>query len=574
MRIGVYMIPGTGPGRPPEQQHNPEKKPPRSDQVSEIARAAIPMGAEGTSIDPKRVKVEEETFVSAWEFTDRGDHWTCTQKFSDDELNLLNGKQFPATQQNFREIGRLLGMRGSPQAEFLKKLGIAIDPETRIFTFPHRNTLKKNLEEYRQQNPSFPKLKLKKASEILAPTEFLKILLDNDAIFSDPPEIIHDISCHIIPLLLSVFQNPEAYIDFKKKISSATTDVLAILENAENNFESFIAPTNQLLTKKGQKPIDKEEWQSLQDLLEYSLSGCLDTLTANLENLILRKDYNFILFQDQLRVIQGTRNNPWQEAWKKALNLSPEQFDDLKKIADSARSRTLLLALYVPQILTFVEQLRQNLQQQTDLNPVLKPTLEPALARLPVLLFSGEKLDLDVEVGEILLHLLIDEASKQGIPVDYPQLRRDLCGIFEKAEIPVKPEPDPVFQKVTNFKTQLLGQFEAAKQDSKDFLQELNDILDDNDKDRIEEKSWNGMRGILQDSIIKAADRLTGVLIQGFTHPNNKPDSDKELSDMFIGLVSKYAESDLNEESEIVMDTLCAIFSKAGIPVDFRDGGM
>lgn len=575
MQVEVYMIPGTGPGSSPKQQHpNQEKSDPLTQQVSMIARSAILKGAEVTPIDPKRFKVEEETFVSAWEFTDLGDHWTCTQKFSDDELNLLNGKQFPATQKNFERMMALMGEPDSKKANFLKNFGFAIDPQTKTLTIPKKNTLEQKLENYREQHPSFPELKMEEASEIVAPAEFLKILLENDVIISDPPELIHDLSCHIIPLLLSIFENQKDYKPFREKTSSSLTIVAAELEKAKTNFEIFIAPVNQILKKRGQMPIKRDEWSRVQDLLEFSLSGCIDNLTGDIYKFILFKNHNRLLFDLQLFVIQGSRTQPWQEVWKKALNLSPEQFAVLKKIADSERTRILLLALYVPQISALVKQLEKNLEGQTDLNPVLKPILEPAFARLPVLLFSGEKLDLDVEVGEILLHLLIDEASKQGIPVDYPLLRQDLCGIFENAEIPVKPEPDPIFQKVTTYTTQLLEQFKAAEQDSEDFLQELNKILDDNDKDRIEEKSWNGMREILQNLIQKAADQLTGVLIQGFTQPNYKPDRDKQLSDTFIGLVSKYAESALEEESEIVIDTLCAIFSKAGIPVDFREGGM
>jgi hypothetical protein len=130
------MIPGTGPGRPPKQQHpNQEKSDPLPQQVSMIARSAILKGAESTSIDPKRVKVEEETFVSAWEFTDRGDHYECTQKCSDDELNLLNRKQFPATQKKFSQIRELLGNPGSLKAEFLKNFGIFYDLETKLYIF-------------------------------------------------------------------------------------------------------------------------------------------------------------------------------------------------------------------------------------------------------------------------------------------------------------------------------------------------------------------------------------------------------------------------------------------------------
>lgn len=568
------MIPGTGPSKPPEQQHNPEKPDPLAHRVDSIARAAIPKGAEGTSIDPKRVKVEE-TFVSAWEFTDCGNHWTCTQKLSEDELNQLNGKQFPASQQTIEETRELLGKPGSPKAEFFKNFGIFYDLETSTLHIPKRNTLEKKLEEYREQNRSFPQLKMVQATEIVAPAEFLKILLENDVIFSDPPELAHDVSCHIIPLLQTVFENPEAYTPSREKISSTISNISAELEKAQNDFKSFIAPINQLLIKRGEKPINSEEWSRIQDLLEYSLSGSVDFVTANLDKFILKEELNFLLFQTQLRVIRGTSMQRWQQAWKKELNLSPKEFDDLKVIADSDRTRILLLALYVPQISALVEQLEKNLKGQTSLNPQLESILKPALARLPVSLFFGEKLDLDVEVGESLLHLLIDEESKQGIPIDYPQLRQKLCEIFKKAEIPVKPEADPIFLKVTDSKTKLLKEFEKAEKNPEDFLQNLNEILEEETDTELTLESWKEMEPFLKDSIETAASQVLGTLIHSFTNPKYEPESEKQLNDTFIGLVNTLAQRrGLKEERDTVINALSAIFQKARIPVDFRDGGI
>jgi len=574
LKVGVYMIPGTGPSKPREQQHhNPEKPDPLAYQVDSIARAAIPKGAESTSIDPKRVKFEE-TFVSAWEFTDCGNHWTCTQKLSEDELNQLNGKQFPASQQTIEETRELLGKPGSPKAEFFKNFGIFYDLQTSTLHIPKRNTLEKKLEEYREQNRSFPQLKMVQATEIVAPAEFLKILLENDVIFSDPPELAHDVSCHIIPLLQTVFENPEAYTPSREKISSTISSISAELEKAKDDFKSFIAPINQLLIKRGEKPINSEEWSRIQDLLEYSLSGSVDFVTANLDKFILQKELNFLLFQTQLRVIRGTSMQRWQQAWKKELKLSPKEFDDLKVIADSERTRILLLALYVPQISALVEQLEKNLKGQTGPNPQLEPILKPALARLPVSLFFGEKLDLDVEVGESLLHLLIDEASKKN-PVDYPQLRQKLCEIFKRAEIPVKPEADPIFQKVTDSKIKLFIELENAKKNPEDFLQNLNEILEEETDTELTLESWKEMEPFLEDSIETAASQVLGTLIQGFTNPKYEPESEKQLNDTFIGLVSTLAERrGLEEERDTVINALTAIFHKARIPVDFRGGGM
>lgn len=568
------MIIGPDPP-PPFFSSGSRKEEPTTIKISQVAKDVLAdIVTVSPALDLKRVKVEEETFVSAWNFEDLGDSYRCTQKLSDDELNTLNGKQFPATQQTIEEIRELLGKPGSPKAEFLKNFGIFYDLQTSTLQIPKKITLEKKLEDYREQKRSFPQLSIVQATEIVAPAEFLKILLKNDVIFSDPPELSHDVSCHIIRLLLTVFEYPEAYTHFREKISSTISNVSAELEKAKDDFKSFIAPINQLLIKRGEKPIDSGEWSTIQGLLEYSLSGCVDTLTANLDKYTLRKDLNLVLFQTQLRVIQGTRMQPWQQAWEKALKLSPEQFADLKKIADSKRAETLLLALYVPQISALVEQLEKNLEGQTGPNPLLKPILKPALARLPVLLFSGEKLDLDVEVGEILLHLLIDEASKKN-PVDYSRLRQALCGIFEKAEIPVKPEADPIFHKVTDSKIKLFIEFENAKKNPKDFLQNLNEILKEETDTELTRKSWKEMEPFLKVSIETAASKLLGTLIQGFTNPKYEPESEKQLNDIFIGLVSTLAEGrGLKEEHDIVIDTLCAIFHKAGIPVDFRGGGM
>jgi hypothetical protein len=83
------------------------------------------------------------------------------------------------------------------------------------------------------------------------------------------------------------------------------------------------------------------------------------------------------------------------------------------------------------------------------------------------------------------------------------------------------------------------------------------------------------MEPFLKVSIETAASELLDSLIKGFTYPKYEPESEKKLNDTFIGLVSSLAnKSGLKEERDIVIDTLCAIFHKAGIPVDFRGGGM
>ena len=83
------------------------------------------------------------------------------------------------------------------------------------------------------------------------------------------------------------------------------------------------------------------------------------------------------------------------------------------------------------------------------------------------------------------------------------------------------------------------------------------------------------MEPFLKDSIEEAASQLLGILIQGFTNPKYEPESEKQLNDIFIGLVSTLAERrGLKEERDTVMNALSAIFHKAGIPADFRGGGM
>jgi hypothetical protein len=77
----------------------------------------------------------------------------------------------------------------------------------------------------------------------------------------------------------------------------------------------------------------------------------------------------------------------------------------------------------------------------------------------------------------------------------------------------------------------------------------------------------------LKDSIETAASKLLGSLIKGFTCPKYEPESEKRLNDTFIGLVSSLAEErGLKEEHDIVIDTLCAIFLRAKIPVEFQGG--
>jgi len=300
----------------------------------------------------KRVEAER-SFRSAYKSEKVGDSFKFIQTRSYDEIRELNQEQFPVLQQSFAVIDHHLGKPGSNVCNFFKELGIFVDYSDKSLHFPDKETLEQKLVSFRQKHSDFPLLSIAQVNEIVQPDAFLKILLENDFIYSDPPELIHDICYHLIPMLKRIFLNPNQYEPFRNEVVKTFKELGATLDRAETDFEGFISPINKILQRQELRPITKEEWTLMQGILKYTISACLDNL-ATVSNIFLPagqvREY---LFQLQKSLIQPSPKIPgqfsgegWPELWAQELSLSQENLDKVLTIITSGRHVDFLYALY------------------------------------------------------------------------------------------------------------------------------------------------------------------------------------------------------------------------------------
>jgi hypothetical protein len=125
--------------------------------------------------------------------------------------------------------------------------------------FPKKEILKTKLEKYREKDPFFPELSLIEVTDILPAEDFLHLMLTKDIILSDPPDLIHDICFHVIPILRRVFMFPEGYKLYKEQIASIFRELQEEFDRSNENFDEFISPVNQILVKKQKQQITKAE---------------------------------------------------------------------------------------------------------------------------------------------------------------------------------------------------------------------------------------------------------------------------------------------------------------------------
>lgn len=304
-------------------------------------------------------------FLSAWEIVECPTFYRCTQKAPGSEIYKLNLQQYPVLQSTFNQIRSEIFQKTSTR-KFLEELGFILEENPKALCFPKKDQLIQKLKAYRENNPDFPDLTITEVDEILSTEEFMELVLLNDLIYSKPPDIIHDITYHVIPLLLRIHQNPTLYRHFKMEIASLSRYLMGEFEKAETNFEEFIAPVNEFLVKKEiTEKISFEDWNLIKDLLKYSLSASLDIATSDdtpFDECLNIKNYFLDL---QISILKESPN--WQSAWTKELGLQGNNLDRVIEIIQKKPLKQLLFLLYAQNSLiqakAYLRQFEDKLQE-------------------------------------------------------------------------------------------------------------------------------------------------------------------------------------------------------------------
>jgi hypothetical protein len=381
------------------------------------------------------------------------DFFVCNQHLNEEETLKLNIKQFPAAQLNLKSVSKLINEKGFEVMSFLRNLGISFNKDTQTLYFPKKEILKTKLEKYREKDPFFPELSLIEVTDILPAEDFLHLMLTKDIILSDPPDLIHDICFHVIPILRRVFMFPEGYKLYKEQIASIFRELQEEFDRSNENFDEFISPVNQILVKKQKQQITKAEWDLMQDILRFSMSACLDIISVFDEKFEHDKELKKLLFKIQASVIMDQdRPMGWDLVWNKEC---PKTGDDKIircEIASSDRSKHFLFALYAQPFFEEVESLKDALISQlaqaklasldqevrknisTDIwnqiHASLKAAMEGAFEDLSLKFFESiQSIPINEEDPEIPLPYLFishQEIIEKAIPCLYQSLPHSL----------------------------------------------------------------------------------------------------------------------------------------------------
>lgn len=118
------------------------------------------------------------------------------------------------------------------------------------------------------------------------------------------------------------------------------------MQQAKENFAQFIAPVNQILQSNRKTLITKGEWELMQDLLEFSMSACLDVLSTEQDRFTQGETLKRSLYDWQRNILRDQGDPSWGNYWKKELAPTEENDQIMRKIIDSDRLENFLDALY------------------------------------------------------------------------------------------------------------------------------------------------------------------------------------------------------------------------------------
>ena len=147
-------------------------------------------------------------------------------------------------------------------------------------------------------------------------------------------------------MLKRIFINPSQYEPFRKEVVRTFTELGATLDRTKTDLKGFISPMNKILQNQGLRIINKEEWTLMQDILKFTMSGCLDILATNSNEFLQEGKVREYLFDSQKSLIDGSSHFSWPETWAKELSLSEQNLAKVLTIIRSGRHEDFLKALY------------------------------------------------------------------------------------------------------------------------------------------------------------------------------------------------------------------------------------
>lgn len=161
---------------------------------------------------------------------------------------------------------------------FLNQMGfsITIDKEKFVYSTPSKDYFQMKWGDHCKQNPEFPELSIVEASDILSPDDFFRFFLENDLIFSKPPELIHDSFYHIMILVFNIYQDPTNYRRYKEELKTLFHNLDAHIDRIKTDPESWVKKLNRVI--RGPK-LTVERLSQLQQILKWSLRATLDSAT-------------------------------------------------------------------------------------------------------------------------------------------------------------------------------------------------------------------------------------------------------------------------------------------------------
>jgi hypothetical protein len=308
----------------PKKSQGPEST------ITEVAFGAIFKSPPSPPLAPERVKSEPESsgFVSFWDWEEKEGiiYWTTKHSFA--EISKLNRQQFPVNQPDqkiLRETTEIFEQFPGVK-DFLKQMGFSIEikGEKIVYSTPTKEHFQQKWEEHLKQNPQFPELSIQEVGEILSPDDFFRLFLENDLIFSKPPELIHDSFYHIEILVFNIYQDPTNYRRYKQDLKTLFLNLDAHIDRIKTDPEKWVKVLNSRM--RGPK-LTVERLSQLQEILKWSLRATLDNSTTGyLRSFYSKEEIIGYIYNQNLDVLD-------LEAWcKTAAKEMGKSFEEIARL--------------------------------------------------------------------------------------------------------------------------------------------------------------------------------------------------------------------------------------------------
>ena len=317
--------------------------------IGKVAQAAIFKPGPVPPLDSTRVGAQPKSdeFVSFWDWEEKDGiiYWTTKHSFED--ISLLNRRQFPVNQPDqkiLRETKEIY--QQFPGVEtFLNQMGfsIKIEKEKIVYSTPTKKYFQQKWGEHCKQNPQFPELSIVEVGDILSPDDFFRLFLENDLIFSKPPELIHDSFYHIEILVFNIYQDPTNYRRYKQELKTLFLHLDAHIDRIKTDPEKWVGKLNSAV--KG-LILTPQRLSELQEILKWSLKATLDNSTTGyLKGFYSKDEIRGYIYHHNLEVLDL---EGWCKTAAKEMGKSLREIDRLLLGSPgSPRLKTILEAFYL-----------------------------------------------------------------------------------------------------------------------------------------------------------------------------------------------------------------------------------